>query len=307
MSTPNRIVLKSRGRYDEVVSSGVLYAGMLVLENSSSLTIAHNVAGGAAAPVVVQEDALQGKTILNPLVSGEITPVRRAAKGDQLLMLLQAVQNVAKAAELMSAGDGTLMANPGRYPVNIVAPSATLTNLAAETVFSNGTYTIPANFLKAGDVIRIHTKAVDIAQNSTNTETIKIYQGGTALANSGALALAAGQYSIIDLDWTIRTIGASGTYVAEGYMSANPAASITDSSFTVASTAIDTTAAIAITVKATQSAQSAGNQIALDEFRIEIIRAGGLNTIATADEAIDNSGSTGTSVNSAAFIRVLIR
>lgn len=307
MSTPNRIKLKTRGRYDEVTSSGVLYPGMLLLENSSSVAIAHNVAGGIAAPVIVLEDALQSKTILQPLVSGEATPVHRGAKGDSVLMLLQAVQNVTKGAELMSAGDGTLMANPGKLPVNIVAPSATLTNLAVETVFSNGTYTFPANFFKAGDVIHIHTKAVDIAQNSTNTETIKIYQGSTALANSGALALAAGEYSIIDLDWTIRTIGASGTYIVNGELKSNPGATPADVPFTVASAAIDTTAAIAVTVKATQSAQSAGNQIRLDEFTIEIVRAGGLNTVVKADEAADNSGSTGTSINSSMFIRVLVQ
>lgn len=313
-NVPNRIVLKSRGHYNEKKAGAKLWPGQHLIENSAGSLIPHNVAGGASIVRVCQENALVGDTVLDPFTSGEDgVPVREPVSGDRLLMLLQNGQNVAIGDQLMSAGDGTLMVNPGPVLNSIQAASATLTALAAETVFSNGTYTLPANFLKVGDILKIRTKAVVIAQNSTNTHTIKVYVGSTALANSGALALAAGEYSIIDIVLTVRTIGASGTIIADGIMASNPGATPAVVGFTLASTTLDTTAAAAFTVKATQSANSAGNQVRLDEYSITLVRDGGLVTIATADEALDNSAGSGTTeyvgdaIEDADFIRVTIK
>lgn len=287
---PNRIALKiGSGRYDEIVAGAELFPGMLVLENSSNQAVAHSVAGGGGHPIIVQEEALAGRTILQAITSGDPAPVRRAGNGDQLLCLLQSGQNVAHGTHLMSAGDGTLMAVLGPTLANIVAPSTTITNTNVETTFSNGTLTIPANSLKVGDVIRIHARAFCIAQNSTDTHRIRLYINSTTLADSTALALDPNDWVMIDMELTIRTIGATGTFVADGELTTVVAGTPTTVDIIVASTTLDTTAAAVITIKSLASATSTGNQIRLDEFNVQLERAGGINALFTADEAIDNS------------------
>ena len=307
---PNRITLKSRGRLDEAPAGTELFPGMLLLENSSGAVIAHGTAGALAAINIAEEDANQGNTILDALTSGDTIPFRRGAKGDVFLVLLQDGQNVSRGAQLMSAGDGTLIVNPGEVLANITAPSANITNIDAETTFSNGSYTIPANFLKVGDVVRIRAKAFCSGQNGTDTHRVKAYIGATALADSTALALDPNDWVMFEIALTIRTIGASGTFIADGYMTTVVATVITTTSFTVVSTAVDTTATQAITIKSDASAASAGNIIRLDEFLVELNRAGGLHTLFRAEEAINNSAGSGEyvakSIADAEFIRASV-
>lgn len=307
--TPNKIALITRGRYDEATAGGNIYPGMLLQNNGSEQVIAHSVIGGPPLPTVMvaEENALAGGDITQKSASsGEATPHRLAAKGDLLLMLLQNGQNVSANTPLISGGDGTLIASPGTELYNIVAPSTTITNTNTETVFSNGTYTFPANFLQVGDVIRVRAKVFCIAENSTNTHRIRMYLGSTTLADSTALQLAASDVVIIDLVLVVRTIGASGTFIADGVVTDSVSATFAQAPFTVASTTVDTTATEALTIKSLASAASTGNQIRLDEFTVRVDR--GQSSFLIAAEAINNSGGTGTSgFNSAAFIRVKVQ
>lgn len=304
--TPNRIVLISNGRYDEAPAAADVYPGMALLQNSAGNIIAHNIVGGGGELNVCQEDALQGKTILTKIASGDVCPFRRATRGDLLLMLLQAGQSVTALDPLMSAGDGTLIACPTNVLKNIVAASTTITSTASETTFSNGSYSLPANFLVAGDVLRIRAKAYCIAENSTNTHRVRLYINSTTLADSTALQLAAADVVIIELALTVRTIGSSGTIIADGFLSASVSGTYTTNGVTLASTTLDTTAAATIAIKSLASAANAGNQIRLDEYRIEVLRNTGVNVLVYAAETKDNSGSTGTSVNNAMFIRAQV-
>ncbi len=307
---PNRIILISRGRYDEATAGADIYPGMLGKINASDAIIPHDTLGGDFESIMVLEDALQGHAKETKIASGSVCPFQRCAKGDKMLGLLKAGQNVANRARLMSAGDGTLTAAPApalqTTLYEILAPSADVTNVTAETTFSNGSYTIPANFLAAGDNIRIRGKVVVSAQNSTNTHRVKVKIGSTTLVDSGAVALAAGQYVIWDITLTFRTVGASGTFIATGYVESNPATTVTITPVTVASTAVDTTATQAVIVTTTASAQSTGNIAALQELEETLDRAGGPNMFAYAQEAKDNSGSTGTGPSSSMYIRVMV-
>jgi hypothetical protein len=310
---PSRIVLISRGRHDEAVASANVYPGMLLGQNSSLQVAAHAVEGGGGPLLVAEEDALRGGDITQVLNSGDAIPFRRAARGDLLLMLLQNGQNVAANTPLMSAGDGTLEAALSNPLYLITAPSSGITNTVTATTFSNGSYTFPANFFQAGDAVHIRGRAVVSAQNSTNTHDVKVLIGAgpTTLFDAGALALAATQYVNFDFWLTIRTIGSSGTMVADGNAENNAGGTVADTPISLASTSINTTLSQALIIQSTASAASTGNVIALQEFQIDITRANaGTQTLVYAQEAINNSSGTGTSpisgFNSAAFIRCMV-
>lgn len=310
---PQKVVLISRGRHDEAILGADCYPGMAGLLNSSNQVIPHNVPGGGGPLLVLKEDALQGLDITQKLPQGtspyNVAPFQRAAKGDLLTMLLQNGQNVAAQTSLMSAGDGTLIANPGNPVYQITTPSSVITNTATETAFSNGSYTIPANFLQVGDRIHIRAKAFLIAVNSTNTHRVRLYIGATpvTLADSTALALIANDVVIFDIFVTVRAITSSGTIIADGTVAYSVSGTFTSTTTTLASTTLDSTVAETIVIKSLASAASAGNQIRLDEFQINFDRDAGLNTLVVSQEAINNSSGTGTSgFNSAALIRCMV-
>lgn len=310
--TPQRIELISHGRHDEAPASADCYPGMVLQQNSSMQVAPHAVPGGLGPLMVAVEDAWRGADITQKLPANYVIPFRRPTRGDLLLMLLQNGQNVAAGVGLMSAGDGTLVANNGPSLYEIVTPSAVITNVGTETAFSNGTYTIPANTLQVGDVIHVRAKVFCVAENSTNTHRIRLYLGTAplTLADSTALQLAANDVVEFNLDITVRTIGATGTIIATGTMAYTISGTWTSSGITDVSATLDTTIAEPLVIKSLASAVSAGNQIRLDEFTVNLARAGGLNTLVYSAEAINNSIGAGSSpisgFNSAAFIRVQV-
>lgn len=170
---------------------------------------------------------------------------------------------------------GTERVVGGRAYTNTAASTA-VTNTTTETLFDTN-YSIPANTLKAGTMVRIYFQGIATATNSTNTLTVKLYIGGlagTALLTGTATDVAdndifAGWYTLI-----CRTAGASGTFVGYGAHTDVPAASGTASMAITeinASTTINTTAAQVIGVGVDWSAADAGNSCRLDVLAVEII------------------------------------
>lgn len=153
---------------------------------------------------------------------------------------------------------------------NSIAASAAVTNTVAETAFDQS-LTLPANFLKAGDRIRVRLLVLATATNSTDTLNVKLKIGSTIIAATGALDVANNDVAYIDAELTIRTSGASGTCVAAAISSIGPPASATLKAQQLASTAIDTTATQAITVTATWSVANAGNSCRLDTLSIDLL------------------------------------
>jgi len=76
----------------------------------------------------------------------------------------------------------------------------------------------------------------------------------------------------VDVDVVIRTIGALGTMVAAGTVAIGAAGTVTAKATNLASTAVDTTAAIVVAVSATWSVASASNSCRLDVFDAELKR-----------------------------------
>ena len=169
---------------------------------------------------------------------------------------------------------GTAKVIGGRAYSNTAA-SAAHTNTTTEALFDT-TYSIPANTLKAGTVVRIKYQGIATSTNSTDTLTIKLYLGGlagTALLTGTATDVAndnifAGEFTLV-----IRTAGASGTMVGYGTHTEVPAASGTaahDITEILASTTVDTTAAQVVGVGADWSVANAGNSARLDVMIVEI-------------------------------------
>jgi len=162
----------------------------------------------------------------------------------------------------------------GGIVYSATAASTAVTATSSETAFSNK-YTIPANSLVSGMVLRVRFQGIVTAANSTDTLTIKAYLGGlsgTALVTSSATDASNNDIFEGEATITIRTDGASGTFVGTGKFTKVEAASgtATEVATATASTAIDTTATQDIAISATWSTNNAGNSCRLDILNVEV-------------------------------------
>jgi hypothetical protein len=152
--------------------------------------------------------------------------------------------------------------------------SAAHTNTTDAALFDK-TYSIPANTLVAGSMLKIRFQGIATATNSTDTLAIKLMIGGvsgTALLTGTATDVANNDIFCGEFTLVVRTAGVSGTCVGFGSHSKVPAASGTAVPVyeILASTTIDTTAAQQVGVWADWSVASAGNSARLDILSVEI-------------------------------------
>lgn len=157
---------------------------------------------------------------------------------------------------------------PGAIASAAVAASAAVTNTTTETAFDQS-FTFDANTLKVGDIIRIRAQAIATATNSTDTLNLKLKIGSTIIAATGAVDVANNDIGYIDVDLVVRTVGASGTFVAAGVVALGAAGTVTTKATNLASTTIDTTATQQVTVTATWSVASASNSCRLDVLNVQ--------------------------------------
>jgi hypothetical protein len=174
---------------------------------------------------------------------------------------------------LAQAGTGRDLG--GVWPILVTAATAASTaisNTNTEAAFSNGSFSIPANWLRAGSIIKFQWQGIGTAINGSDTLQIKAYVNSTAIATGTATNIAANDIFAGEAEVAIRTIGASGTFVANATHTKVPAATnvATRTNQITASTSVDTTAAVVLSVKATWSAASSSNSCRLDMFRVEL-------------------------------------
>lgn len=150
------------------------------------------------------------------------------------------------------------------------AASATIAETTAETAFDKS-FTIPANMLQAGDILRIRALATAPSTNSSDTLNLKLKIGSTEIFATGAVDVVNGDVGLIECDLQIRTIGETGAFVALGKQILDAVGTALVSA-AKGSTTLDTTAAQALTVTATWSVSHADNQVRLDQFTVELIR-----------------------------------
>ena len=154
------------------------------------------------------------------------------------------------------------------------AASAAHTSTTTEAILDTS-YTIPANTLVAGSVIKVRYQGIATASTNTDTLTVKLYIGGTsgtALLTGTATDTAANNIFTGEATIVVRTAGTSGTFVAVGSHADVPAASGTASPVyeITASTAINTETTQVLGVGADWSTTDVNNSCRLDIFVVEI-------------------------------------
>jgi predicted RecA/RadA family phage recombinase len=260
--------------------------------------IDHTPSGALTAGDVVVQQALVGvapqDVAANALGAVEIEQVWRCAKDASVFAVgdpaywddtnnqMKADPSVGPYAGIVvkaaATGDSTVdvrldptAAAGRRLLYSAVAASAAVSNTTVETAFDKSV-SIPANTLKAGDVIRVRAQGIATLTNSTDTLDVALRLGTTDVVVTGAVDVANNDLFFLDVDITIRTIGAGGTMVAAGHTALGAAGTVTAKPKLLASTALDTTAAISVNVSATWSVASAGNSVRLDILNVELIR-----------------------------------
>lgn len=160
----------------------------------------------------------------------------------------------------------------GRLLYSNTAASTAVASTSAETVFDTN-YTMPANTLKAGSVLKIRYQGVGTTVVGTDTLAHKLYiggTGGTALISSAATTMVNGHTFNGEVMLICRTAGATGTFVSCGTYKVNSAeGTMTVKDDIVASTTINTTAAQLITASAQFNTTNA-NSCRMDIFAVEI-------------------------------------
>ena len=178
----------------------------------------------------------------------------------------------AKGNLLSDRGDGTQI--HGRTAYTNTAASTALTASSTETLFDTS-YSIPADTLVAGQLIKIKYQGICTATNGTDTFAAVLRIGGvagTALYTHTATDVANNNIFLGEYNLIVRTVGASGTMVGFGWGKNVAAAegTITFRDDFLASTTIDTTAAQVIGVTGQFSSTNAGNSARLDFISVEI-------------------------------------
>lgn len=153
----------------------------------------------------------------------------------------------------------------------VVGPSTAISNTTTETAFDKSV-ALAANSLKVGDVIRTHFQGIATATNSTDTLAVKLYVGTVNVLTIAAVNATDNDIFYGFFDTVIRTIGASGTLVGCGISAALGATGGAAITAYKASTTVDTTAALDVSVKATWSVASASNSCRLDVLNVSVLR-----------------------------------
>jgi len=152
------------------------------------------------------------------------------------------------------------------------AASTTVGGAASETLFDVN-YTIPANTLAAGTLVKIRYVGFGVTGIGTDTFAHKLYiggSGGTALISSAAAQLATNATFTGEFELICRTAGTTGTFVGFGtYKQSSAEGTMTVKDDYQASTTINTQATQQIAVTGTWNTTNA-NSARLDLLRIEI-------------------------------------
>jgi len=111
MSTENQVHLIGNFRREEAVAAGTIQPGMLIEEDSSAEFKAHSTEGGVAVLLFAEVDALQGNTLDDNYSADDLVSANVELPGNEVQALLKAGENVSIGTKLISAGDGTLIAD----------------------------------------------------------------------------------------------------------------------------------------------------------------------------------------------------
>src|SRR3990167_1803540 len=108
MATNKTILLKGDPLRKEREAGGAITPGDLIKVGSDGKVVVHATAGGNAQRALAIENDLAGEEIGDAYASGERVQYLVCRRGDEVMALLKASENVVVGDFLESAGDGTL-------------------------------------------------------------------------------------------------------------------------------------------------------------------------------------------------------
>jgi len=111
MSDENQVHLVGDFRREEARAASTITPGMLIEKTSAGTVQAHSTEGGYAQRMFAEVDALQGNTLTDDYSAADLVAMNVENPGNYIQAFLKAGENVAIGDELISAGDGTLIAN----------------------------------------------------------------------------------------------------------------------------------------------------------------------------------------------------
>lgn len=159
---------------------------------------------------------------------------------------------------------------PALFAVALAASAAITGTQEAATAFDKKA-TIPANTLKAGTVIHVVAQGIHTATTGTETHDMLLKLGSVTIASKTGIDPANNDLFRFEAWITVRDIGATGHVVATGTTSFGASGTATAVAFLLASTAIDTTAALDVSVTIDrQAAATDADSARLDVFLVEI-------------------------------------
>jgi hypothetical protein len=160
----------------------------------------------------------------------------------------------------------------GRLLYANTAASTAVASTSAETAYSTS-YTMPADTLKAGSVVKIRYQGVATTAVGSDTMVGKLLiggVGGTALVTTAATTIVNAHTFTGESTLICRTAGTTGTFVAISTFKVNSAeGTMTVKDDITASTTINTTAAQVIAVSVTYNTTNA-NSSRIDVMTVEI-------------------------------------
>lgn len=278
------------GTYPDGLRLGLLKQRVEIGTAAASQALSKNLPAGARVirAAMSAVSALTLATATHVGLGDSDDPVRFAMSG----------ATVAAGTKLANqAGPGVVFSYSAKAASSALTASSTATNF-------DKTASIPANFLKPGDIIRVRWQGIATATNSTDTLRARAMLGTVAGVTQAAVDVANNDIFQGESVFTIRTIGASGAVIGAalspviGAGKSDGTSAVTTRSEFLASTAIDTTAAITVAIEGKWSTTDPGNSCRLDLFTVEVIRPGPMELPAQVTPtvyAVSSSGvATGT-------------
>ena len=131
-------------------------------------------------------------------------------------------------------------------------------------------YTIPANTLEKGDIVRIKVFCTVVDSNGTDTLTPILKFGGTAIATGAALDVADDDIVYAWADVHVTAVGSSGTMTAIAEIRTDALGAVHVIGATNL-TSKDTTAGIAVALNVDWDAAHADNEVRIDAVSVELV------------------------------------
>lgn len=133
----NQIMLKGEFRREQALASGAITPGHLLEQTSASTDTVkvHATEGDYAERMFAVEDALQGNIVSDVYADGALVEFNVVAAGAVVNAMIKAGEDIDKGDKLISAGDGTLIAEgsitSGSTVYQIVAYAVEAVDLSA--------------------------------------------------------------------------------------------------------------------------------------------------------------------------------